>query len=70
MFFLSFVASLLSALILASSANAYIDMGTGSYLIQIIIASLLTVGVGIKVFWRKIKSLFSQDTAKKEQESD
>jgi len=36
---------------------AYIDPGSGSILIQVILASV--VG-GIAVFWNKIKSLFSK----------
>lgn len=36
---------------------AYIDPGSGSYLFQILIASLLAVGVSVKVFWKRIRSL-------------
>lgn len=53
----------------ASTANAYIDMGTGSYLIQILLASLLAVGIGIRAFWDKIKSFFSSKSSKKGQEN-
>jgi hypothetical protein len=41
----------------------YIDPGTGSVLFQIIIAGLLGAGVFIKIFWKKIISLFSKKDA-------
>ena len=39
-------------------AYGYLDPGTGSYILQIILAGLLGVGVGVKMFWSKIKSIF------------
>jgi hypothetical protein len=36
----------------------YIDPGSGSYLIQIIIAAVLSAAVFFKNFWYKIKSFF------------
>ncbi len=49
-------------LILASTreAYAYIDPGTGSYVIQLIIAGLVGVGFAVKVYWGRIKSFFSR----------
>jgi hypothetical protein len=38
---------------------AYIDPGTGSYFLQILIASLLGVAFAAKVFWKNIKAFFS-----------
>ena len=40
----------------AREAYAYIDPGTGSYVIQVIIASVLGTSFAIKIFWRKIKA--------------
>jgi hypothetical protein len=39
-------------------SHAYIDPGTGSYVIQILIAAFISVGFAVKVFWRKIKAFF------------
>ena len=39
-------------------AHAYIDPGAGSIMLQGIIAALAGVGVVLKLFWSKIKSLF------------
>lgn len=36
----------------------YIDPGSGSVILQIILAAILGVGVAIRVFWKKIKSIF------------
>ncbi len=38
----------------------YIDPGIGSVIIQVVLAAILAVGVVIKVFWKKITSLFSK----------
>jgi hypothetical protein len=38
----------------------YIDPGTGSVLFQVVIAGLLGAGVFIKIFWKKIVTLFSK----------
>lgn len=38
---------------------AYIDPGTGSYIIQILIATLLGVLFSIKLFWQRIRKFFT-----------
>lgn len=45
----------------ANLAHAYIDMGTGSYVIQMAFAGLLSVGVALRIFWGRIKSFFSRN---------
>lgn len=35
---------------------AYIDPGTGSYVLQLIIAALISISLVIKVSWTKIKT--------------
>jgi len=37
---------------------AYLDAGTGSYIIQIIIAIAIGGAFGIKIFWRRIYGFF------------
>lgn len=46
----------------------YLDPGSGSYLIQILIAAFVGVSFGIKVFWKKIKSFFIRSSSKKKEE--
>lgn len=38
---------------------AYLDPGSGSMLIQILLAALLGAGVAVKIFWRNIKAFFT-----------
>ncbi|MAF80289.1 hypothetical protein CL629_04410 [bacterium] len=45
-------------LIVPLTADAYIDPGTGSFLIQIVLATLLGASFTIKLMWAKIKRLF------------
>jgi hypothetical protein len=39
----------------------YIDPGTGSVLLQIILAAALSLGVVVKVFWKRIKVIFNKN---------
>ena len=41
-------------------AYAYIDPSSGSYFLQLLLASLLGAAFAIKVFWRRIKLFFSR----------
>ena len=50
---------------------AYLDPGSGSYLIQILIAALLGGAFVIKSFWRQITSYFTRlFKGKKEEQTD
>jgi len=44
----------------------YLDPGSGSFIIQLVIAAALGVGVAARMYWTKIKGLF---TGKKSQSS-
>lgn len=46
-------------LLFPNTAYAYLDMGTGSYLLQILIGSIVGGLFWIKLYWWKIKTLFS-----------
>ena len=37
----------------------YLDPGSGSFLIQLLLAAGLGIGVAVKMYWTKIKSIFS-----------
>jgi hypothetical protein len=41
------------------AARYYLDPGSGSMLIQLIIAAVLGLGVFIRVFWKNIKNFFT-----------
>jgi hypothetical protein len=41
-------------------ALAYIDLGTGSYVFQVIIASLLGAAFAVKAYWERIRAFFGR----------
>lgn len=41
-------------------AYAYIDPGTGSYIIQVMIGGLLGGAFALKVYWKKVRAYFSK----------
>lgn len=44
----------------------YIDPGSGSYLVQVIIAAVLGIGFFFKNIWAYIKSIFYRPSKKKD----
>jgi hypothetical protein len=46
-------------------AHAYMDPGTGSYILQLVIAALLGVSFAIKMFWLRIKTFLANLISKK-----
>jgi len=52
------------------SANAYVDPGTGSYILQILIAGLFGVLFTIKLFWQNIKTFLQGLFLKKEKRAE
>ncbi|MFT5232383.1 MAG: hypothetical protein ACI9UK_001064 [Candidatus Krumholzibacteriia bacterium] len=58
---------LVAVALFPAPAHAYIDPGTGSFVIQGIIAAIVGAGFAIKVFWHRIVSAF---TGKKPLEDD
>jgi hypothetical protein len=40
---------------------AYVDPGTGSYLLQVAFAGALAASYAVRHFWGRIKSLFVRD---------
>ena len=50
---------------IAQPAFAYIDPGSGSAIMSVIIGFFVAIGVMIKTFWYKIKSFFGFSKTKK-----
>jgi len=46
--------------LLASPAYAYLDPGTGSILVQALLAALAVASAGVVAFWTRIRQLFSR----------
>lgn len=40
---------------------AYLDPGTGSLLIQLLIGGALGIGLAVRIFWKNIKGLFNKN---------
>ena len=61
---------LVAAVLLPTQAMAYImayiDPGTGSAIISGIIGFLVAVATATKIYWYKIKSLFTKQASEKE----
>jgi len=57
---------LLVLLSFAKDSEAYIDPGSGSYVLQLIVASFFAVVFTVKMFWRNIKVFFSGAGRKKD----
>ena len=49
----------------AHPAFAYLDPGTGSAIMGLIVSFIVAIGVIFKTFWYKIKSLFSKNKSTK-----
>jgi hypothetical protein len=39
---------------------AYLDPGSGSMIIQILVGGLAAVGVAVKLYWRRLVGLFAR----------
>ena len=52
------------------NALAYLDPGSGSYVVQILIASLAGIGFFVKTYWKQIKGIFSQRNKNSKEKSD
>lgn len=53
-----------------AKAYAYIDPGSGSYILQLILAGLLAASLAIKSFWRTIFDFFTNFLKRKKKKDD
>jgi len=51
-----------------TEVHAYLDPGTGSMLLQVILGGIAAVGVAIKLYWHRLMAAFG--IRKKEQPED
>jgi putative flippase GtrA len=64
------IVGLFAATVLPVTLSAYIDPGTGSYILQLLIAAFVGISFTIKLFWKKIKKFFSPKKAEKTETPD
>ena len=62
------ILSIVLLLIFTDQAEAYLDPGTGSMLLQVILGGVAAVGVAIKLYWHKLRVAFGM--GKKERPED
>jgi len=53
-------------MLLPQTAFAYLDPGTGSYIFQVLVATLIGGLFTIKMYWQKIKNFFTSRFSKKQ----
>jgi hypothetical protein len=59
---LPFVAGFAILLLIPREASAYLDPGTGSYMLQLALAGLFASMVTLKLYWQRIKDWFRGTT--------
>ncbi|HEY5903785.1 MAG TPA: hypothetical protein VIU39_14630 [Anaerolineales bacterium] len=52
------------------SVLPYLDPGSGSFIIQILIASLLGIGLALRASWGKIRARFGRGKNAQEEDDD
>lgn len=60
------LALLLLALVFPKQSHAYLDPGTGSYLLQIMTAALFGGAFLVKTWWKEIKGFFENLVSRKD----
>lgn len=60
------ILTILNIFIFTSVSHAYLDPGTGSIIIQSIIAFFAAVGGIISLYWSKLTSIFKKKTKDKD----
>ena len=56
------------SLLFSTNSYAYIDPGSGSIILQAIIAAFAGAGTAITIYWKKVKLFFSKIFKKKDNE--
>ena len=45
-------------LTMSINAEAYLDPGTGSMMLQVILGGIAAIGVAVKLYWHKLVAIF------------
>lgn len=62
---MTFIMVCLIYILFPKKIYAYLDPGTGSLILQTIIAGLVGVSFTIKIYWKKIKAFFANHFSKR-----
>jgi len=60
---------LVSTVIFSPDAYAYLDPGSGSYMLQILLGTLVAGFFAIKQYWHRLKYFFKERFGKKEDQN-
>ncbi|MCK4351646.1 MAG: hypothetical protein KAX13_12340 [Candidatus Krumholzibacteria bacterium] len=66
----SLIKAALLVVLMTGTAHAYVDPGTGSYLLQILIAGILGAAFALKLYWTRIKSFLSGSLSGRKRRKD
>lgn len=66
----SLVAATFLVILMTGTAHAYVDPGTGSYLLQILIAGILGAAFALKLYWTRIKNFLSGSVSGRKRRKD
>ena len=58
--FTRMIAFVVLSMSVAPAANAYLDPGSGSIIISGIVGALVAIGMTVKLYWYKMKSLITR----------
>ncbi len=61
---------LLLLIFLPFVANAYIDPGSGSAIMSAIVGFFVAIGIAVKTYWYKIKSIFTGNKSTSDSEEE
>lgn len=54
------MASTVAFWLLAAPAWAYLDPGTGSYVFQMVVATVISVGFLVRTYWHRLRAFFTR----------
>jgi hypothetical protein len=61
---------LFMVLFAASPAYAYLDPGTGSMMVQVLLAAVAAAGVSISIFWDRLRTFFHRVFGRKDDKGE
>ena len=65
-----FFAGFFVFLFAASPAYAYLDIGTGSMMVQALLAAVAVAGVSVNIYWRRLRTFFGRIFGRKDKGSE
>ena len=57
-FYIFLVSNIIAIFLIVTNAYAYLDPGTGSFILQAIIGFLAALSAGFLYYWTKVKNFF------------